>query len=43
MPDTLPVELKEHRPTFAPLVRGAVRADEREQSVNTRSAANESR
>lgn len=38
-PAGLPVELEEHRPTFAPLVRGAVRADEREQSVNTRSAS----
>lgn len=38
-PAGLPVELEEHRPTFTPLVRGAIRADEHEQSANPRSAS----
>ncbi len=38
-PAGLPVELEEHRPTFRPLVRGAVRADPGEQSTNPRSAS----
>jgi 16S rRNA (cytosine1402-N4)-methyltransferase len=38
-PPGLPVELEEHKPTFAPLVRGALQADEHERSGNTRAAS----
>lgn len=38
-PPGLPVELEEHRPTFAPLVRGALQADEAERSTNSRAAS----
>ena len=38
-PPGLPVELEEHRPTFTPLVRGALQADEDERSGNTRAAS----
>lgn len=37
-PAGLPVELEQHRPTFTALTRGALRADEGEQSMNPRSA-----
>ena len=38
-PPGLPVELEEHKPTFTPLVRGALQADEDERSGNTRAAS----
>ena len=38
-PPGLPVELEEHRPTFAPLVRGALQADEVEREGNPRAAS----
>ncbi|MEE1618801.1 16S rRNA (cytosine(1402)-N(4))-methyltransferase RsmH [Brachybacterium sp. J153] len=38
-PPGLPVELEEHRPTFAPLVRGALQADEAEREGNPRAAS----
>ncbi|WP_114855864.1 16S rRNA (cytosine(1402)-N(4))-methyltransferase RsmH [Brachybacterium sp. YJGR34] len=38
-PPGLPVELEEHRPTFAPLVRGALQADDSERGTNPRAAS----
>lgn len=38
-PPGLPVELEEHRPTFAPLVRGAAQADEAERDLNPRAGS----
>lgn len=38
-PPGLPVELEEHRPTFTPLVRGALQADEAERGTNSRAAS----
>lgn len=38
-PPGLPVELEEHRPRFAPLVRGAMQADEAEREHNPRAAS----
>ncbi|MBB5832005.1 16S rRNA (cytosine(1402)-N(4))-methyltransferase RsmH [Brachybacterium aquaticum] len=38
-PPGLPVELEEHKPSFTPLVRGALQADERERSGNPRAAS----
>ncbi|GAA1488519.1 16S rRNA (cytosine(1402)-N(4))-methyltransferase RsmH [Brachybacterium sacelli] len=38
-PPGLPVELEEHRPTFTPLVRGALQADEAERGSNSRAAS----
>ena len=38
-PAGLPVELEEHKPTFTPLVRGALQADEHERGGNPRAAS----
>lgn len=38
-PPGLPVELEEHRPTFSPLVRGALQADDHERGSNSRAAS----
>lgn len=38
-PEGFPVELEQHRPTFSPLVRGALQADPEEQALNPRSAS----
>ena len=38
-PPGLPVELEEHRPSFAPLVRGAMQADDTERDGNSRAAS----
>ena len=38
-PPGLPVELEEHRPSFAPLVRGAMQADDTERDTNSRAAS----
>ena len=38
-PPGLPVELEEHKPTFSPLVRGALQADEHERGSNSRAAS----
>ena len=38
-PAGLPVELEEHRPTFSPLVRGALQADDTERGSNSRAAS----
>ena len=38
-PPGLPVELEEHRPTFTPLVRGALQADDTERGSNSRAAS----
>lgn len=38
-PPGLPVELEEHRPSFAPLVRGALQADDTERDTNSRAAS----
>ena len=38
-PPGLPVELEEHKPTFAPLIRGAMQADEAERALNPRAAS----
>ncbi len=38
-PPGLPVELEEHKPSFAPLVRGALQADESERGGNPRAAS----
>lgn len=38
-PAGLPVELDEHRPAFAALVRGALQADETERTANPRAAS----
>ena len=38
-PAGLPVELDEHRPTFAAVVRGALQADEAERALNPRAAS----
>ncbi|MFC7373867.1 16S rRNA (cytosine(1402)-N(4))-methyltransferase RsmH [Brachybacterium sp. GCM10030267] len=38
-PPGLPVELEEHRPTFTPLVRGALQADEIERGSNARAGS----
>lgn len=38
-PAGLPVELEEHKPTFAPLLRGALQADEEERAMNPRAAS----
>ncbi|WP_193104236.1 16S rRNA (cytosine(1402)-N(4))-methyltransferase RsmH [Brachybacterium sp. FME24] len=38
-PPGLPVELEQHRPTFTPLVRGALQADEAERGTNSRAAS----
>ena len=38
-PPGLPVELEEHRPSFAPLVRGAMQADDTERDTNARAAS----
>lgn len=38
-PPGLPVELEEHKPTFSPIVRGALQADEAERGTNTRAAS----
>ena len=38
-PPGLPVELEEHKPTFTPLIRGAMQADEAERALNPRAAS----
>ncbi len=38
-PPGFPVELDEHKPTFSPLVRGALQADETEREHNSRAAS----
>ncbi|MDN5688537.1 MAG: 16S rRNA (cytosine(1402)-N(4))-methyltransferase RsmH [Brachybacterium sp.] len=38
-PPGLPVELDEHLPTFTPLVRGALKADDAERDTNSRAAS----
>lgn len=38
-PAGLPVELDQHKPTFAPLLRGALQADESERAHNSRAAS----
>ncbi|AXK44629.1 16S rRNA (cytosine(1402)-N(4))-methyltransferase RsmH [Brachybacterium saurashtrense] len=38
-PPGLPVELEEHKPTFSPLVRGALQADDAERGTNSRAAS----
>ncbi|MGF7019207.1 16S rRNA C1402 N4-methylase RsmH, partial [Brachybacterium tyrofermentans] len=38
-PPGLPVELEEHKPSFAPVVRGALKADETERGSNSRAAS----
>ncbi|MGO1685627.1 MAG: 16S rRNA (cytosine(1402)-N(4))-methyltransferase RsmH [Brachybacterium sp.] len=38
-PPGLPVELEEHRPSFTPLVRGALQADDTERGTNSRAAS----
>lgn len=38
-PPGLPVELEEHKPTFSPLVRGALQADDHERGTNSRAAS----
>lgn len=38
-PPGLPVELEEHVPTFTPLVRGALKADDAERDTNSRAAS----
>lgn len=38
-PPGLPVELEEHRPTFTPLVRGALQADAAERETNSRAGS----
>jgi len=38
-PPGFPVELEEHKPTFAPLVRGALQADDDERGSNSRAAS----
>jgi 16S rRNA (cytosine1402-N4)-methyltransferase len=38
-PAGLPVELEEHKPTFSPLVRGALQADDHERGSNSRAAS----
>ena len=38
-PPGFPVELEEHKPTFAPLVRGALQADASERELNSRAAS----
>ncbi|MDN6302405.1 MAG: 16S rRNA (cytosine(1402)-N(4))-methyltransferase RsmH [Brachybacterium sp.] len=38
-PPGLPVELEEHKPTFSPLVRGALQADDAERDTNSRAAS----
>ncbi|HJB12025.1 MAG TPA: 16S rRNA (cytosine(1402)-N(4))-methyltransferase RsmH [Candidatus Brachybacterium merdavium] len=38
-PPGLPVELEEHKPTFEPIIRGALQADEAERALNPRAAS----
>ncbi|HEX7350128.1 16S rRNA (cytosine(1402)-N(4))-methyltransferase RsmH [Brachybacterium sp.] len=38
-PPGFPVELEEHKPTFSPLVRGALQADDDERGSNSRAAS----
>ncbi|MGP9537870.1 16S rRNA (cytosine(1402)-N(4))-methyltransferase RsmH [Brachybacterium sp. AOP43-C2-M15] len=38
-PPGLPVELEEHKPSFTPLVRGALQADDTERGTNSRAAS----
>lgn len=38
-PPGLPVELEEHKPSFVPIVRGALQADDTERGSNSRAAS----